>query len=64
MPAINAPIIGASCAPLAAAENPKVKPAARTPTVAGETARSPMNANRRGITTIPTAPAIAIISWI
>ena len=57
---MNAPMIGASCAPLAAAENPKVRPAARTPIVAGETARSPMSANKRGTTKIPMPPATAM----
>ena len=50
VPAINAPIIGASCAPLATAENPNVTPAAKTPIVEGERARVPIAANIFGTT--------------
>ena len=58
VPATNAPIIGASCALLAAAENAKVIPAANTPTVAGDTARFPTQASKRGTSVRPIAPAM------
>ena len=51
-------MMGASFAPLAAAENAKVTPAATTPIVAGEAALVPMNFNSRGTRSRPIAPAI------